>query len=84
MPLQNKVRRFYFIFCMFYVAARASAQEPFLTYENNHNSDKTIVSIPPLSGPSIANVISTIVGETDTRQPHIRNQPYVRCGTSLA
>ena len=60
------------------------SQEPFLTYENSHNSDKTIVSITPLSGPSIANAISTIVGETDIRQPHIRNQPYVKCGTSLA
>ena len=84
MPLQNKVRHLYFISCMFYVAARAFAQEPFLTYENNHNSDKTIVSITPLSGPSIVNAISTIVGDTDTRQPHIRYKPYVRCGTSLA
>jgi hypothetical protein len=33
-PLQNKVRRFYFIFCMFYVVSRAFAQEPFLTYEH--------------------------------------------------
>jgi hypothetical protein len=33
-PLQNKVRRFYFIFCMFYVAYRDFAQEPFLTYEH--------------------------------------------------
>jgi hypothetical protein len=32
-PLQNKVRRSTFIFCMFYVASRAFAQEPLLTYE---------------------------------------------------
>ena len=83
MPLQNKVRRLYFIFCMFYVAARASRIR-FFTYENSHNNDKTFVSITPLSGPTIANTISTIVGETDTRQPHIWNKPYVRCGTSLA
>ena len=69
---------------MFYVAARAFAQEPFLTYEYNHNSDKTIVSITPLSGPSIVNAISTIVGDTDTRQPHIRYKLYVKCGTNLA
>ena len=49
------------------MAARASAQEPFLTYENNHNSDKTIVSITPHSGFSIVNAISTIVVDTDTR-----------------
>ena len=69
---------------MFYVAARAFAQEPFLTYEYNHNSNKTIVSITPFSGPSIVNDISTIVGETNTRQPHIRYKPHVKCGTSLA
>ena len=83
-PCKIKLDAFYFIFCIFYMAARASAQEPFLTYENNHNSDKTIVSITPLSGPSIVNAISTIVGDTDTRQPHIRYKPYVKCGTSLA
>jgi hypothetical protein len=32
-PLQNKFRRFYYV-CKFYVASRASAQEPFLTYEH--------------------------------------------------
>ena len=32
--LQNKVRRLYFIVCKFYVASRAFAQEPFLTYEH--------------------------------------------------
>ena len=62
---------------MFYVAARASVQEPFLTYENNHNSDKTNVSITPLSGPSIVNVISAIVVDIDTRQAHIRYKPYM-------
>jgi hypothetical protein len=33
-PLQNQFRRSTFIFCMFYVASRAFAQEPFLTYEH--------------------------------------------------
>ena len=32
-PLQNKVRCIYFIFCLFYVAARAFAKELFLTYK---------------------------------------------------
>ena len=32
-PLQNKVRRLYFIFCTFYVAARDFTKELFLTYE---------------------------------------------------
>jgi hypothetical protein len=32
-PLQNKVRHFYYV-CKFYVASRAFAQEPFLTYEH--------------------------------------------------
>jgi hypothetical protein len=32
-PLQNKVRRFYYV-CKFYVASRAFAQQPFLTYEH--------------------------------------------------
>jgi hypothetical protein len=31
--LQNKVRHPTFIFCMFYVASRAFAQELFLTYK---------------------------------------------------
>ena len=56
---------------MFYVAARPFAQEPFLTYEYNHNSDKTFVSITPFSGPSIVNDVSTFVGEIDTHPPAI-------------
>jgi hypothetical protein len=56
-PCKIKLDAFYFIFCIFYVAARAFAQEPFLTYEYNHNCDKTIVSITPFSGPSIENAM---------------------------
>ena len=84
-PLQNKVRRLYFIYCKFYVVARAFALEPFLNYElSNHNMNPTVVSITPLSGPSVVNAISTIEWETDTRWPLIRYKPYVERGTSLA
>ena len=66
-PLQNKVRRSTFIFCIFYVADGAYVEEPFLPTKYNHNADIVIVSITPHTGPSIVNAISTIVGDTYTR-----------------
>ena len=61
MPLQNKVRRLYFIYCKFYVVVRAFALELFLNYKlYNHNMDPVVVSTTPLSGPSVVNAISTI------------------------
>ena len=43
------------------MVVRAFALELFLNYElSNNNMDPTVVSITPLSGPSIVNAISTI------------------------
>ena len=58
MPLQNKVRRLYFIFCMFYVAARAFVKEQFLTYELQPQHQLNNCLFIPLSEPSVANAIS--------------------------
>ena len=52
------------------------------TYD--HNNDQIIAYLFIPFGPSIENAKPTKERETDTRQPHIRNQPYVSCGTSLA
>ena len=52
------------------------------TYDHNNDPIIACLSIP--FGPSIENAKPTKERETDTRQPHIRNQPYVSCGTSLA
>ena len=57
-PLQNKVRCLYFIFCIFYVAGGLSQKEPLSNLRTcNYNTDKIIVSITPLSGPSAGNAI---------------------------
>jgi hypothetical protein len=42
-PLENKVRRFLLYLCMFYVAFRAFAQEPFLTYEHETTTSIAIL-----------------------------------------
>ena len=61
-PLQNKVRRLYFIFCIFYVAEGLSQKEPPSNLQTcNHNTDKIIVSITPLSGPSFEDAILPVL-----------------------
>jgi hypothetical protein len=64
--LQNKVRRFYYV-CKFYVASRAFAQQLFLTYEHENTTLIIILLLWfPRYGPSVVDVISTIVRETST------------------
>ena len=61
-PLQNKVRRLYFIFCIFYVDEGLSQKEPLSNLRTcNHNTDKIIVSITPLSGPSFEDAILAVL-----------------------
>ena len=67
-PLQNKVRRLYFISCIFYVASRAFVKEPFLNLRtSNHNTVQVNASMIPSRRPSLANVTTAKVRETDTR-----------------
>ena len=66
-PYKLKFRRLYFIFCKFYVADRAFEIELFLCLRTyNHNTNSAIVSITPLSGPSIANVFASLMLERQT------------------
>ena len=66
-PCKLKFRRLYFIFCKFYVADRAFEIEPFLCLRTyNHNTNSAIVSITPLSGPSVANVFASLMLERQT------------------
>ena len=70
-PCKLKFRRLYFIFCKFYVADRAFEIEPFLCLRtDNHNTNPAILSITPLSGPSVANVFASLMLERQT--PDVR------------
>ena len=85
-PCKLKFRRLYFIFCKFYVADRAFEIEPFLCLRTyNHNTNSAIVSITPLSGPSVAIIFASLMLERQTApKPLIWYKPYVKRGTSLA
>ena len=57
----------------------------FYPTKTSHNTNPAIVSITPLSGPSIANVFAKLMLETQTPpRPLIWYKPYVQRGTSLA
>jgi hypothetical protein len=53
-PTEKKVRQFYFIFCIFYVASRAFAQELFHTYEQETTAPINILFLYfPIKGPPL-------------------------------
>src|ERR1041385_2814314 len=59
---------FYFIFCKFYVAARGfQKRTAFYPAKTSHNTNPAIVSITPLSGPSVANIFASLMQRD--RQP---------------
>ena len=68
MPLQNKVRRLYFIFAYFTWLLGLSHKNRFLPTNNNHNADQIVVSITPLSGPSVADGITLKLEKLDTHK----------------
>ena len=77
---------FYFSLCKFYVAARGFERENrFYPAKTCHNIDSPIVSITPLSGPSVANIFASLM-QRDRHPPShfIWYKPYVKRGTSLA
>src|SRR3954469_118351 len=70
-PCKLKFRRLYFIFCKFYVAARAFEIEPFLCLRTYNHNNSAIVSITALSWPSAANVFAKLILERQTPQRHL-------------
>ena len=66
--MQIKVKTpFYFIFCKFYAAARSFKKRTiFYRTKTSHNTNPAIVSITPLSGPSVANVSAKLMLERQT------------------
>src|ERR1041385_4479591 len=62
-----KLNAFYSIFCKFYVAARGFDRENrFYPAKTSHNTNSTIASITPLSGPSVANIFASLLLERQT------------------
>ena len=54
LPLQNKVRRLYFIFCMFYVAARAfRIRTVFLPTKTTTTAIRQLSLLHPFRGPPL-------------------------------
>ena len=86
MPLQNKVRRLYLYLVLQVLRGFIGFRERTVPYLRTwcHNVDPIIACLCIPFGPSIENAKPTKERETDTRQPHIRYQPYVSSGTSLA
>ena len=83
--LQIKFICFYFIFCKFYMVDGVSRENCFYPTKSSHNTNSAIVSITPLSGPSVANVYASLMLERQTPpKPLIWYKPYVKRGTSLA
>src|ERR1041385_4437727 len=72
-PLSCKLKLktpFYFIFCKFYVAARGfEKRTAFYPAKTSHNTNPVIVSITPLSGPSVANIFASLMQRDRHPQP---------------
>ena len=61
---------FYFIFCKFYVAARGFVKRTiFYPAKTSHNTNLAILSITPLSGPSVANIFASLMQRDRHPQP---------------
>ena len=69
-PCKIKLDAFYFIFCMFYVTARASVQEPFLTYESATTAIRYLSLLHPFRGPPLQ-MLYQLLQERQTPASHI-------------